>query len=413
LANFYKEKGMSEAGFDKGLVKQTVLANASADIALFGGETDGSPLKVTSNNPGIIELTERGAINPNVRSFKITGRRGGSTMIEARTREGAVWAMLQVYVDAPQVLTTAGRVAEAMRRSLPLLPNEAKSVVLGLISPESILIVTGTMALWAGSHLFGVGEIADIVTMIIGGIFLGKGILDLGDEMWKFGNLTILGKSDHDLDEAAKHFAKAVMLAGVDIIAALLLRGQIKARGVNPTEMNGVPMSKAPKGKLLQAGKPPPLPEGAWFGRPKISRQVTLSQAGSLGYCDWYGDIYVLRAVATDVQRETIYHELVHSILSPKFRIFRTFRANLKASGYWRISLLRFIEESLAESYSMLKTRGVLAGIKAVTFPLESGYVTIAQLGAEGVRIGTIMLAGANYGVFLSPIPPFGMPVTP
>jgi hypothetical protein len=103
----------------------------------------------------------------------------------------------------------------------------------------------------------------------------------------------------------------------------------------------------------------------------------------------------------------------VHSALSPKFRVFRAFRAGLKASGYWRSALLRFLEEALAESYAMFKTRGLLAAIKAVTFPISNGYVTITQLSAEGTRIGTIALAGGYYGVFWAPHPPAGMPAAP
>jgi hypothetical protein len=296
-----------------------------------------------------------------------------------------------------------------MRRSLPLLPSEAKSVVLGLVAPESILIIVGTLTLWLGSHLFGVGEIADIVTMIIGGIFLGKGIIDLADELWQFGNLTLLMKSERDLDEAAKHFAKAVILIGVDVIAFLLLRGQYKARAIRATEDGGI----AVKGQLAYAGKPPPIPTGESFARPKISRQVTLAQANALGYCDWFGDIYILRTQAISAQRETLYHELVHSTLSPKFRLFRQFRGNLKASAYWRSALLRFTEESLAETYAKLKTQGLLPAIKAITFPLKENYVTIAELTAEGIRIGTIVLAGQQWGVFISQTPPRGMPVTP
>ena len=112
-------------------------------------------------------------------------------------------------------------------------------------------------------------------------------------------------------------------------------------------------------------------------------------------------------------QIATEFHETVHSVLSPKFRVFRAFRAGLKASGYWRSALLRFIEEALAESYAMLKTRGFLAAMRAVTFPVSNGYVTITQLAAEGTRIGTIMLAGGYYGVFWAHHPPSGMPSAP
>jgi len=408
MANFFKASGMSESGFDKTLVKQTMASGVTEHIALFGGDSDGSPLKVTSNNPGVIDLTEGGALSTDVRAFKFVGRQAGYTMVEARTRGGAVWAALQVQVGAKNSLSTNERVAEAMRRSIPLLPTEAGNAVEALISPESLLVVTGTLTLWAGAHFFGVGEIADIILLIIGGLFLGKGIIDLAEELWQFANLTILGTTDREIDEAAKHFAKAVILAGVDIIGAILLRKSIKYKSVRSTEPGGI----VAKGKLVPVGEAPNLPKGRWFGKPQVTKAVKLRD-NTLGYCDWYGDIYISRAQSMAEQIATEFHETVHSVLSPKFRVFRAFRAGLKASGYWRSALLRFLEEALAESYAMLKTRGFLAAMRAVTFPVSNGYVTITQLAAEGTRIGTIMLAGGYYGVFWAHHPPAGMPPAP
>ena len=319
-----------------------------------------------------------------------------------------MWAALQVQVGAKNSLRTNERVAEAMRRSIPLLPTEAGNAVQALISPESLLVITGTLTLWAGAHFFGVGEIADIILLIIGGLFLGKGIIDLAEELWHFANLTILGSTDREIDEAAKHFANAVILAGVDIIGAILLRKSIKYKSIRSTEPGGI----VAKGKLVPVDKAPNLPKGRWFGKPQVTKAVKLPD-NTLGYCDWYGDIYISRAQSMAEQIATEFHETVHSVLSPKFRVFRAFRAGLKASGYWRSALLRFIEEALAESYAMLKTRGFLAAMRAVTFPVSNGYVTITQLAAEGTRIGSIMLAGGYYGVFWAHHPPSGMPPAP
>lgn len=408
MANFFKAVGMSVSGFDTALVKQALAEGKTAEIALFGGDSDGSPLKVTSNNPGIIDITEGGALNLNVRGFKVVGRKTGYTMVEAKTRGGAVWAAMQVQVGTAHALTRTERVAEAMRRSIPLLPAEAANAVKSLTSPESLLIVTGTLTLWAGAQFFGVGEIADIILLVLGGVFLGKGVIELAQELWQFANLTILGSTDKDTDEAAKHFAKAVMLAGVDIVTAILLRRGVKYRGVRSTEPGGI----VSKGKLVPVEDAPNLPKGQWFGKPQVSKAVKLP-GNVLGYCEWYGDIYISRAQSLSEQVATELHETVHSILSPKFRVFRAFRAGLKASGYWRTTLLRFLEEALAESYATLKTRGLLAAVKALTFPISNGYVTITQLAAEGTRLGTITLVGGNYGVFWNSSPPPGMPPAP
>jgi len=139
MANFFKVSGMSENGFDKTLVKQAMASGATAQIALFGGDSDGSALQVKSNNPGIIELTESAAPSTDVRTFKLVGTQAGYTMVEARTRAGTVWAALQVQVGANNSLNPSERVAEAMRRSIPLLPAEAGNAVQALVSPESLL----------------------------------------------------------------------------------------------------------------------------------------------------------------------------------------------------------------------------------------------------------------------------------
>jgi hypothetical protein len=70
-------------------------------------------------------------------------------------------------------MSPADRIAEAMRRALPLLPSDARSVVEAMLRPESIALITGTLVLWAGSHLFGVGEMVDVV-------LLGAGVLAFG-----------------------------------------------------------------------------------------------------------------------------------------------------------------------------------------------------------------------------------------
>jgi len=35
----------------------------------------------------------------------------------------------------------------------------------GMVRPETIAIVSGTLIVWAGSHIFGVGEIVDTILL--------------------------------------------------------------------------------------------------------------------------------------------------------------------------------------------------------------------------------------------------------
>jgi hypothetical protein len=65
-------------------------------------------------------------------------------------------------------LSAQDKIGKAIRRSLPMLPAEAQHLVQAMLSPESLAIVASTLIVWAGSHFFGVGEIADIILLGMG-----------------------------------------------------------------------------------------------------------------------------------------------------------------------------------------------------------------------------------------------------
>jgi hypothetical protein len=310
-----------------------------------------------------------------------------------------------VQVAGGAALSREQRVAEAIRRSLVLLPGELREAVEGLFSPESILIVTGTLVLWVGSHLIAVGEILDVILLVVGAVLLGKSVLDLAEHLWHFSALSINGTTDRELDQAAKHFASAVTLAGVDILTAVLLRRNLRDVRLRP------PKQRPPARGLLKVEPPPAVGPGSFY-RPKISRPQALP-SGALGETSFYGDIYVIRTQSLAEQRLTLFHERVHSFFSPKCKFFLHLRARLKASAYWRSALLRYLEEALAEGYAQFKVRGLADALKAVSFPIGPapyGYVTVSQLVAEGAGIGSIVLGGQQVRVTLASQPPNGLP---
>ena len=89
---------------------------------------------------------------------------------------------------------------------------------------------------------------------------------------------------------------------------------------------------------------------------------------------------------------------------------FRQIRAELRMSAYKNSSLLRYLEEALAEGYAQLRIHGLAQAAQALRFPLQGGYVTISQLADEGMAIGTITLGGSRLYVSISlgPIPEDG-----
>lgn len=133
--------------------------------------------------------------------------------------------------------------------------------------------------------------------------------------------------------------------------------------------------------------------------RPKVTRPRTLP-SGALGETDWWGNIAVTRNQSLTEQRVTLYHEWVHSVLSPRIAPLRALRARLRASAYWRSALLRYLEEAMAESYAQLRVYGLSNILTGIRFPIEGGYVSVSQLAAESVAIGNIFIGGSLFQVY-------------
>lgn len=279
------------------------------------------------------------------------------------------------------------KLAETIRRSVPLLPAALRDQVLALLEPASIAIVTSTAVLWAGSHLVGVGEIVDLVLLVVGLGFLGTAAFSGAKELGAFAVGVTQARTDAEIDRAAAHFAQAISILGVSVVSALLLRESATA-----VARRGLPRVRP----MLDVGAPPAR------GAPlRITRPRSLP-SGAAGETDWWGNIAVIRNQSFAEQRVTLYHEWVHRSLSPRVGPLRQLRARLRASGYWRSALLRYLEEAMAESYGQLRAYGFGNILKGVAFPISGGYVTLSELGAEGVAIGNILVGGSTFHVVVA-----------
>jgi hypothetical protein len=288
------------------------------------------------------------------------------------------------------------KIGEAMKRSLPELPAEAQEVVKSLLSPLNLAIVAGTLVLWAGSHFFGVGELVDVILLAVGFLTIGIGIFSGAHELYAFATTAIDAKTEDDLNRAAKHFAKAVSILGITTIAAVLLKTSVKnvSTRIKTNVANGqTPFRIQPR---INAGPAP----AAGF-KPTTTAVDSLPN-GWRGMTDSWGNIQILRNQTVSQLKETLYHELVHRWFVPKLGPFRQIRADIAQSGYQKSAILRALEEALAEGVSQLRINGFGSAIKAWRFPLDGGYVTVAQLYSEGNVIGTITLGGTVFTVSIS-----------
>ena len=68
---------------------------------------------------------------------------------------------------------------------------------------------------------------------------------------------------------------------------------------------------------------------------------------------------------------------------------------------YQRSSLMRYLEEALAETYAQVRVNGASAAFDGVRFPVTNGYVELRDVLTEAA-IGTVLVGGATYGVYLA-----------
>jgi len=284
-------------------------------------------------------------------------------------------------------LAATEKVAEAMRRSLPHLPAAAGGVVEAMLEPQNLAIVAGTLTAWAGSHFFGIGEVVDVILLTAGFVGLGFSVFEGAAAVYDFTTIATRARSEAELDLAGQRFARAVTLLGVSTLQAVLLHGQ---------------------GRLAIArGRPRVFPRPNVGAAPPPGNQLLLSRptqlpGGKLGGTSPFGEITIARNQPLSEQRITLYHELVHRYFSPRTGPLRQLRAELAWSAYSRSAFLRYLEEALAEGYGQLRVNGLTSALRAYRFPIQGGYVTVADLVSEGRAVGTIVLGGSTFRVSVS-----------
>ena len=79
-----------------------------------------------------------------------------------------------------KTMSAQDKIGEAMRRSIPMLPAEAQEQVKAVLTPTALAIAAGTLIVWAGSQFFGVGEVVDVILLVVGVATIGLGVFGGG-----------------------------------------------------------------------------------------------------------------------------------------------------------------------------------------------------------------------------------------
>ena len=116
------------------------------------------------------------------------------------------------------------KLLEAARRATRKLPPESRDQFAALFSPDNIGIIAGVFAAWGASHLFGVGEAADVILVGVGAFTIGWQSVGIARDLAHFAAISARADTGNQLDSAATHLARAVVTIGVTAFIALVFK---------------------------------------------------------------------------------------------------------------------------------------------------------------------------------------------
>jgi hypothetical protein len=279
-------------------------------------------------------------------------------------------------------MSFADRLGEVFKRAGPKLGPDVAAELSALLNKQSLEIIAGVLVVWVVGHAFGYGEAIDLIVGVVGLFSIGLSVFTGLDEFYLFAKGTYSASAAGDLDEAARHFADAITILGIQAVLALLFKG--RPRGGGRTAVPAGPVNPGLRYRPKMTGDPA-LPAGQ-------------------GSTSFWGDIKVSTAGSANDRAVVLLHERVHQFLAPKFFKLRQFRVENRISSYFRSSLYRYIEEAMAESVAQVGVNGFAKLFVGIRFPVTNGYVYLTRSGGYSrvmagrglVQEGSSLLATAT-----------------
>ena len=155
------------------------------------------------------------------------------------------------------------KLIEAASRATEKLPREMQAQFAALFTPTSVAITGAVLVAWAGSHLVGVGEVVDLILLLITLGTVGWQAFQVGRDVGDFLRIAAGANTEDDLDRASVHLASAVATVGVTAFVAVIFKAGARlggaARGAAAARM--AYWGRSAEEWLVLLGKPkaPPL----------------------------------------------------------------------------------------------------------------------------------------------------------
>ncbi|MGK3126860.1 hypothetical protein ACCY16_22360 [Candidatus Pantoea formicae] len=304
-------------------------------------------------------------------------------------------------------LNLQSRLELVLSKAAALLPLESGQQILAMMTPQAMATMAAIVVAWASAHFFGIGEIADVILLIVGWVAVGGVALEAGKKLYDFAIQTNNARNEADLDVAAKNLADAITLIGVDAVLAILIKKKPGDTFKIPFRGKSMPRYSRDIGKRMSLPR-----NGGWRYTPKI--KITKHKDVIQGATKPWGDAVVGRNYYPGAMSKeeahmkmltTLYHEQVHIFIAPKFYLLRELRVFMRQSAYNKSFILRYLEEAFAETIGLLRARGmhreyIVEGFK---FPLGNNYeITFSYLRNEaaGILLGPVVVGGLVYRVW-------------
>ncbi|HAV1239777.1 TPA: hypothetical protein JGU28_004564 [Salmonella enterica] len=296
-----------------------------------------------------------------------------------------------------------------IEKTIPLLPADVGQYLRSMITKEALITMSVILTAWVVGHLFGYGEIADLILLATGYIALGATAIDAGKKLYEFADKTYNATTEADLDDAAHALADAITLIGVNAVLAILLKG--KPQDTLRSSYTGKTLPKFTIAEYYRLKNNSPRTPGMKY-QPKtiFTNKIKAGNGETNSWGDtWIGRKYD-RASITAKQaignlHKAIFHERVHQYLSPKFYLLREPLAYLRRSGYEKSYILRYIEEAFAETVALIRANGLSSKyiVDGLIFPLNNEYsisIFLLRQEATGILLGPITVGGMVYNVY-------------
>lgn len=364
-------------------------AKNNREVAAAVRNSKGKIIKITVHVfPSVVDNLRLFGINLSVNPKGKATFTGYSSKFSSNVRK------YQNFTPAPETpisqWTTVQKLDSVIRRAALLLPEDVGKQLLMLVEPWALALMAIVLLAWVIGHFFGISEIGDVL-LILGGLALGAAAYQAGGHLYSFAVKCVDGKTNKDLDESAHHLSEAIALVGVQLVMALLLAKAPKVF----QDRAGINLNQLPKVKR---------PMGEWFYKPKIRPADSFSNPYTLGKTTIYGDIEYLSRLTGELKAETILHERVHSLLTPKLYPLRNLRVVMTINGYAKSFILRYLEEAIAETVAQVGTYGLKNVLVGIKFPIRENYVTLTQIGTEatGIFLGPVNVGGIYYRAYLN-----------